>query len=390
MIRIKFQDFLEGLKPLYKIVDARSPARALSFFKLVPDPESGIVQFIGTDVDFTVSVRLNSDCDDDDASCLLPFPGMMDALDRIKDTSASEGVMEIDTSPVGTAVTLPNGLFVQEKAGHWPSLDAFPAEELRLETKARVSRGGLLTALNRTRFFMSVEQTRYYLNGVFLRHDAARGAVAIATQGHMLSEAKIADWEGAPLPDAILPATAAHWCRRQLTWAADQGVEDVLIGWEEDDPKKMSISVGRVSLLAKLIDGTYPDYQKVFPKDTSHSLHFDADRLSTILQPLENDNPEQSPIAILDRQYEGGSVLRFDKSSVCSFDLGVVPFAITGDARHFACRSDYILRLLDDVSGPVSLHMKPFIDEEEDSENWCVPALLETSELRRIAMPVRV
>jgi DNA polymerase III subunit beta len=140
--------------------------------------------------------------------------------------------------------------------------------------------------IDKTRFAISTEETRYYLNGVYLHHaKGADGPVlrAVATDGHRLALAETAAPQGsAGLKGVIIPRKAVAEVRRLL----EDAPEKVVISASD---AKIVFEIGPVTLTTKLIDGAFPDYQRVIPKDNTRILTVDAksfaqavDRVSTV------------------------------------------------------------------------------------------------------------
>ena len=137
--------------------------------------------------------------------------------------------------------------------------------------------------IDATRFAISTEETRYYLNGIYI-HKAESGELcAVATDGHRLAMTRQALPSGAgQMPSIILPRKAVSELRKLL----DDFDGDVLIGLSET---RAEFRFGVVRLTSKLIDGTFPDYTRVIPVGNDRIMQVDVsafsaavDRVSTI------------------------------------------------------------------------------------------------------------
>jgi len=137
--------------------------------------------------------------------------------------------------------------------------------------------------IDATRFAISTEETRYYLNGIYI-HKAESGELcAVATDGHRLAMTRQALPSGAAqMPSIILPRKAVSELRKLL----DDFDGDVLIGLSET---RAVFRFGVVRLTSKLIDGTFPDYTRVIPVGNDRIMQVDVsafsaavDRVSTI------------------------------------------------------------------------------------------------------------
>ncbi|MBB4235079.1 DNA polymerase III subunit beta [Rhizobium esperanzae] len=122
-------------------------------------------------------------------------------------------------------------------------------------------------------FAISSEEVRYYLNGIFL-HSTEAGAVAVATDGHRLarnSTGSLGTFAGIIVPRKTVSLTP----KGKVTVSVSE--------------TKIKIVSPELSLVSKLIDGTFPDYQRVIPTNNENVVSVDrdailkaSDRVSTI------------------------------------------------------------------------------------------------------------
>jgi len=144
----------------------------------------------------------------------------------------------------------------------------------------------LAELIERTQFAISNEETRYYLNGIYLHTIASDKTTvlrAVATDGHRLARAEGPAPAGAEgMPGIIVPRKTVGEIQKLL-----DGVEDdVLV---ELSDTKIRFTANGVVLLSKLIEGTFPDYDRVTPKNNDKRMLVDkqsfataVDRVSTI------------------------------------------------------------------------------------------------------------
>jgi DNA polymerase-3 subunit beta len=140
--------------------------------------------------------------------------------------------------------------------------------------------------IDRTQFAISTEETRYYLNGIYLH--AADGANAanlraVATDGHRLAQVELPLPNGAAgIPGVIVPRKTVGEVQRLIENNESQVAIELSQG-------KIRFSIDHVVLTSKLIDGTFPDYGRVIPQNNDKELMVDkkdfeaaVDRVSTI------------------------------------------------------------------------------------------------------------
>jgi DNA polymerase III subunit beta len=152
--------------------------------------------------------------------------------------------------------------------------------------KFALAAADLKRLIDKTQFAISTEETRYYLNGIYL-HVAGSGKTqtlrAVATDGHRLAETDLSVPAGAAgMPGVIVPRKTVTEVQRLI----EDTEGEVAI---ELSSSKIRFSIGRVVLTSKLIDGTFPDYQRVIPAGNDKELTVDkkdfeaaVDRVSTV------------------------------------------------------------------------------------------------------------
>ena len=133
--------------------------------------------------------------------------------------------------------------------------------------------------IDRTKFAVSTEETRYYLNGVYM-HAKANGATnvlrIVATDGHRLACVESPLPQGAEnLAGVIVPRKTITEIRKLLD---DTSVDTVTISMSDN---KVRFTLNDVTLTSKLIDGTYPDYERVIPTGNDKSLELSVKDLAS-------------------------------------------------------------------------------------------------------------
>ena len=172
-----------------------------------------------------------------------------------------------------TLQTLPDSDFPDLAAGELPVRFDLAAADIR-------------RLIDKTQFAISNEETRYYLNGIYLHvADQAGTPVlrAVATDGHRLARFELPAPDGAKgMPGVIVPRKTVAEIQRLVE--NPEGEVSV-----ELSSSKVRVSFGQAILTSKLIDGTFPDYNRVIPTGNDKRLTVDraefasaVDRVSTI------------------------------------------------------------------------------------------------------------
>ncbi|QUD86297.1 DNA polymerase III subunit beta [Phenylobacterium montanum] len=194
----------------------------------------------------------------------------------------------------------------------------------------------LMRLIDKTRFAISTEETRYYLNGLYL-HTVVDGGVtklrAVATDGHRLALAEMLAPEGAVgAPGVIVPRKTVQEARRLLEDAGETVELQV-------SAQKVRFAFGRAALTSKVIDGSFPDYVRVIPKDNTRILTVDnalfaqaVDRVATISAEKSRSvkmTVESGRIVLTVRNMEAGQAVE-----EIEVDYDGEPFEIGFNARY--------------------------------------------------------
>jgi DNA polymerase-3 subunit beta len=209
----------------------------------------------------------------------------------VEDVAASTSRNGATTAPAATLYEivrkLPDGAEVEFdhpggdaqlalRAGRFAtSLVVLPIEDFPSMTAGTLPHRFHVTALalrgliDRTRFAISTEETRYYLNGIYLHaaeSDGTRVLRAVATDGHRLARVEEPLPEGAgAMPGVIIPRKTVAEVRKLL----DEESGEVEVALSDT---RIQFRVGPILLTSKLIDGTFPEYERVIPRDNDKVL----------------------------------------------------------------------------------------------------------------------
>ncbi len=272
---------LRCLSHVQSVVERRNTIPILSNV-LIDASDGGNVRVMATDLDLQVVETMSASSVDQPGAITVSAHLLFDIARKL---------------PEGSQVSLTtNDNRLEVKAGRsnfkLPTLprDDFPViVEGDLPTSFELPARLLVELIDRTRFAISTEETRYYLNGIFLHVTDEDEPLlkAAATDGHRLARFTIARPEGAAgMPDVIVPRKAVGELRKLLEEALDG---NVLIDLSASKIRFTLGGEGGVVLTSKLIDGTFPDYSRVIPTANDKLLKVDpklfysgVDRVATI------------------------------------------------------------------------------------------------------------
>ncbi len=272
---------LRCLSHVQSVVERRNTIPILSNV-LIDASDGGSVRVMATDLDLQVVETMSASSVDQPGAITVSAHLLFDIARKLPEGSqvsltTSENRLEVKAGRSNFKLpTLPRDDFPVIVEGDLPTSFELPA---RL----------LAEMIDRTRFAISTEETRYYLNGIFLHVTDEDEPLlkAAATDGHRLARYTLARPEGAAgMPDVIVPRKAVGELRKLLEEALD-GI--VLIDLSASKIRFTFGGEGGVVLTSKLIDGTFPDYSRVIPTGNDKLLKVDpklfysgVDRVATI------------------------------------------------------------------------------------------------------------
>jgi DNA polymerase-3 subunit beta len=206
--------------------------------------------------------------------------------------------------------------------------------------------------IDRTRFAISTEETRYYLNGIYLHaltsSDGLKVLRAVATDGHRLARVEEALPEGAAdIPGVIIPRKTVAEARKLLEDASD----DIEIALSDT---RIQFTFGTVRLTSKLIDGTFPEYERVIPRDNDKILRVGKKDFAEAVARVSAISTERSrPVKLaLDRDLLTLSAASPDQGSATEeLDGGRVTYSSTPLEIGFQAR--YLNDITDQITGEV-------------------------------------
>jgi DNA polymerase-3 subunit beta len=267
---------LKGLSHVQSVVERRNTIPILSNVLIEATAEGGL-KLMATDLDLQINETIAAAVDQP-GSTTVSAHTLFDIARKLPEgsqvsLSAAEGKMTIMAGRAKFQLgTLPRDDFPVIAEGELPVSFELPAETLK-------------QIIDKTRFAISTEETRYYLNGIFwhVSEDPLPVLKAAATDGHRLARVTMPRPDGAEaMPDIIIPRK----CIAELRKLLDEIDGSVGVSMS---PTKIRFDLGQALLTSKLIDGTFPDYSRVIPTGNDKILKIDprsfeegVDRVSTI------------------------------------------------------------------------------------------------------------
>jgi DNA polymerase-3 subunit beta len=329
---------LKSLGHVQSVVERRNTIPILSNV-LIEASEEGGIRLMATDLDLQINETVEANVQQPGATTVSAHT-LFDIARKLPEGSqvelnAADGKMQINAGRARFNLsTLPRDDFPVIAEGDLPTRFELPAATLR-------------QIIDKTRFAISTEETRYYLNGIFLHvSDEAQPVLkAAATDGHRLARVTVPRPAGAEgMPDIIIPRK----CVAELRKLLDELDGTVQLSLSES---KIRFGLGNAILTSKLIDGTFPDYSRVIPTANDKLLRIDprtfeegVDRVATIAS-----EKTRAVKMALDRDRVTLSVTSPENGTAAE----EVPGDYAADTLEIGFNARYLLDILGQIEGDI-------------------------------------
>ena len=368
-VTIERATLLKSLGHVQSVVERRNTIPILSNV-LMEAREDGSIRLMATDLDLQVDETVPANVTQAGAITVSAHT-FFDIVRKLPEgsqveLSAAEGKMLVVAGRARfNLATLPRDDFPVIAEGELPTKFELPAETLK-------------QIIDKTRFAISTEETRYYLNGIFFHvSDEAQPVLkAAATDGHRLARVTVTRPDGAQgMPDVIVPRKCVGELRKLLDEV--DGTVGVSLS-----ASKIRFDLGTAVLTSKLIDGTFPDYSRVIPTGNDKLLKLDpqsfmegVDRVATIAS-------EKTRAVKMSLEKDKVTL------SVTSPENGTAAEEVSGeynsDGFDIGFNARYLLDILGQIEGDtVEVHLADAAAPTLIRENDKAPALY-------VLMPMRV
>jgi DNA polymerase-3 subunit beta len=361
---------LRSLGHVQSVVERRNTIPILSNVLIEASGEGEGLRLMATDLDLQIVETVEANVSQAGATTVSAHT-LFDIARKLPEgsqveISAAEGKMQINAGRARfNLATLPRDDFPVIAEGDLPTRFELPAATLR-------------QIVDKTRFAISTEETRYYLNGIFIHvSDEAQPVLkAAATDGHRLARVTVPRPAGAEgMPDVIIPRK----CVAELRKLLDEVEGTVQVSLSET---KIRFGLGSAILTSKLIDGTFPDYSRVIPTANDKLLRIDprsfeegVDRVATIAS-----EKTRAVKMALDRDRVTLSVTSPENGTAAE----EVPGDYNADGLEIGFNARYLLDILGQIEGDtVEMHLADAAAPTLLRENDKAPALY-------VLMPMRV
>lgn len=329
---------LSSLAHVQSVVERRNTIPILS--NVLIDAADGALKLTATDMELAIIEATSADIAQNGATT-TPAHTLYDIVRKLPDGTQvelslgeSDGRLSLTAGRSEFALPcLPREDFPVMADGDLPTRFTLPAE-------------GIRRLIDKTRFAVSTEETRYYLNGVYL-HAAETNGVAmlrcVATDGHRLALVEMPLPEGAAgVPGVIIPRKAVGELRKLI----EETTSDVAVTMSET---KIRFEFDEAVLSSKLIDGTFPNYQRVIPEGNDKVMEVDSKAFASAVDRVSTISTEKSRSVKL--SIEKGQATLTANSPDNGSATEEIAVVYDAEALEIGFNSRYLLEMISQIEG---------------------------------------
>ncbi|WP_024276664.1 DNA polymerase III subunit beta [Xanthobacter sp. 126] len=281
-VTVERAELLKSLSHVHRVVERRNTIPILA--NVLIKAAKGTLELKATDLDLEVVESVPAETGQPGATT-VPAHVLYDIVRKLPDgaqvqleAGGERGTLTVRASRARFSLqTLPEADFPDLAAGEFSHTFKVKGAEFR-------------RLVDKTQFAISTEETRYYLNGIYLHVTDAGGKPmlrAVATDGHRLAQAELEAPSGSQgLPGVIVPRKTVAEIQKLLE---DKEAEATI----SLSATKIRVQVGAIVLTSKLIDGTFPDYGRVIPQGNDKTLIVDKDEFAAAVDRVSTVSSER-------------------------------------------------------------------------------------------------
>jgi len=330
---------LRSLSHVQNVVERRTTIPILSNVKLAAEA-GGRLGLTATDMDLSLVAQEEADVGRGGTTTVGAHT-LFDIVRKLPDGSS----VAIEQDGQAGEITVRAGRSVF----NLPTLpaDEFPAiGEEQLGVRFSLPAPDMAKLIDKTRFAISTEETRYYLNGLYL-HVVSDGGTpmlrAVATDGHRLALAEMPAPQGASTaPGVIVPRKTVQELRRLL----DDATQPVEL---QISQQKVRLEFGGAALTSKVIDGSFPDYVRVIPRNNEKVALIDNTVFASAVDRVATISAEKSRSVKL--AFESGRVVLTVRNMEAGQAVEEVEIDYEGEPFEIGFNARYLLDVAGQIQG---------------------------------------
>jgi DNA polymerase-3 subunit beta len=335
---IERSHLLKSLGHVQSVVEKRGTIAVLSNVKI--EAKGDGVELTATDMDLAMVEKVPASVSKNGATT-VPAHMFYDIVRKLPEGAQIECTMSDD----GGKMTIRSGQS-RFSLGCLSTADFPVMADGDLAHNFTLASAECLALVQKPSFAISTEETRYYLNGIYLHAaGSSDGKVlrAVATDGHRLARIEVALPAGAAnMPGVIVPRKAIYELKKLI----EEGEGDVAISLSDT---KIRFVYGNAILVSKLIDGNFPDYERVIPANNDKIMEVNCKDMREAVDRVSVISSEKS--RAIKFHVEGGKLTLSANSAEHGTASEEVVVAYSATPLEVGFNSRYMLEMMSQIEG---------------------------------------
>ena len=282
--QVSKQIFFKSLTHLQGIVDKKNSLPILS--NILIEAKNNSITLSSTDMDISIIEKISCDILED-GSTTINSQILYDIVRKLDDNSQIEII-----SNNGKLLTLRSDES-RFSLACLPKED-FPIIDLTNEgISIKINSQNFFKLIDKTKFAISNEETRYFLNGLYLNinnDDENTHLTLVGTDGHRLAKSEHNIENISELISGVIVPKKTIYELSKLLTELDEDIEINI------SSTKIVFYIDNLIFISKLIDGTFPDYKRVIPTDNKNVVEINRHKLLSAVDRVSTIANEKSPV----------------------------------------------------------------------------------------------
>ncbi|MAR76546.1 MAG: DNA polymerase III subunit beta [Rhizobiales bacterium] len=333
--------FLKALTHVQNVVERRNTIPILANILIIAEGVG--LKLIATDLDIELIEEIDAKIEKG-GSLTAPAHLVYDIIRKLPDSS--EITLSKDDNQDHLTIRSGKSNF---KLQTLPRTDFPEISDTEFSHGFTIVSGELYRLIEKTRFAISNEETRYYLNGIYFHEskptdeDKYSTLRTVSTDGHRLAQAELTLPEGAlGMPGIIIPRKTIAELQK-LTLENDGDVEVKI------SENKLKFVFNSIEVTSKVIDGTFPDYQRVIPFQNDKIMSVKTSILTNAVDRVATLSSERGRAIKL--SLKDNSLTLSVTSPEAGTAIEEISVDFKGDDFEIGFNSKYLLDILSQLSG---------------------------------------
>ncbi len=372
----KPEELVRVLKNVVGVSEVNQTMPVLSNVLIEADIDG--LHFTGTDLEVQIKNTYPLPRTEDGVKTTLPAKKLLDIVQAL--SNHKEITFDIEDQKTTISAGKSELVLPSLPANDFPVMQTQTTEDKAI---SKIKAGELLTSLSETSFCMAYQDARHFLNGLFFEKKNNE-TVFVSTDGHRLALSKCPGEHAEANPNnCIIPRKCVMELKRILATFKD--ISQKLIEFSYDN-KQIHFNVEGHDITSKLIEGTFPDYNKVFPEELPNKLLVEKNEFKqhlSVMSQVANEKYKGVKLTITANEL----LLTSTKNIEQNQGKGKTSIACeyTGENLEIGFNLSYLLETIDVISTDnVLIQIK-------NSEGGClISSTDETPKNKYVIMPMRV